>query len=58
MLREGQDKDNHRSAETWMLIQRIGPLDLERLKLADGEERTFYDVFVPDGEGRTYKGEW
>ena len=55
---KGQDKDNHRSAETWMLIQRIGPLDLAKLKLNDGEERTFYDMFIPDNEGKTYKGEW
>jgi len=41
-----------------MLIQRIGPLDLEKLKLNDGEERTFYDMFVPDNDGKTYKGEW
>ena len=37
-----------------MLIQQIGPLYLEGLKLADGEQRKFYDVSCSTArEGRT-----
>lgn len=41
-----------------MLTQRIGPVDLEKLKFNDGVERIFYDKFDPMEDGRTYKGEW
>jgi hypothetical protein len=54
----GGDKDNHKGAETWMLTQRIGTMNLEELKVDDGEERYFFDKFEPLEDGRTYKGEW
>lgn len=41
-----------------MLTQRIGPIDLEKLKIDDGQERAYYDKFVELEEGRSYKGEW
>ncbi len=41
-----------------MLTQRIGTINLEKLKKEDSKERIFYDLFVPNDDGRTYKGEW
>jgi hypothetical protein len=41
-----------------MLTQRIGVMNLEDLKINDGEERIYYDRFVDIEDGKTYKGEW
>jgi hypothetical protein len=54
----GGDKKNHKEASTWMLTQRIGPLNLENLKFDDGVERIYYDKLEELEDGRTYKGEW
>lgn len=41
-----------------MLTQRIGAMNLDELKVEDGEERIYYDRLVELEDGRTYKGEW
>lgn len=53
-----QDRANHKESLTWLLTQRIGPMDLEKLIIDDDVPRIFYDKeFVLD-DGRVYKGEW
>ena len=33
-------------------------MNLEELKVNDGQERIYYDKFQPIEDNRTYKGEW
>ena len=41
-----------------MLTQRVGGLNLEELKVNDGQERVYYDKIVDMEDGKQYKGEW
>jgi len=52
------EKVNHFKMETWMLTQRIGPLNLADLKQKDHVIRVYFDKFVESEDGTKYKGEW
>ncbi len=64
------DKKNHKAGETWMLAQRIGPLDVSKVAglpatrgigeraPIDGQNRVLINYFEETSDGRLYKGEW
>jgi hypothetical protein len=48
----GLDRKNHKCAETWMLSQRIGAINIDKIKNTDSEPRVYYDKFVVGKDGR------
>ena len=48
----GLDRKNHKCSETWMLSQRIGAINMDKIKFTDNEPRVFYDKLTDDKEGR------